>query len=564
MSNKYMIIDERIVNIEGEKSILELVRKAGIDLPTLCYFSDLSRYGACRMCIVEDERGGLVHSCATPPKHGMKITTNSAKLTKHRRMILELILASHCRECTSCEKSGHCKLQSLAERYGITKVRFEDYREDCVVDTSSPSIVRDNSKCILCGGCVRMCSEIQNVGAIDLAFRGSETFVTPEYGKELATTKCVNCGQCAAVCPTGAIVVKNDTEQVWNYLNDPKYHVIAQVAPAVRVAIGEEFGIEVGQSAMNLIVAALRRLGFDEVQDTSFTADLTIMEETAEFLDRFTKGENLPLFTSCCPAWMRYVELNHPELLPNISTCRSPQGMFGSVVKESVRLNPRTDGKTTVICSVMPCTAKKFEAKRPELGKDGVPDIDVVITTQELARMIKQSGIAFADLQPEAADMPYGVVSGAGKIFGVTGGVTEAVIRRVVEDKSSTTLHNIAYTGVRGMEGIKEFTVPVGEAEVRVAVVSGLANAEALIQKLQSGEAKYDIIEVMACPGGCVSGGGQPISGKEEKCLRTEGLYADDTSSELRRSQDNYALDKIYSEIIRGRNHELLHTHHVH
>ncbi len=561
LSNEYMIIDGERVELAGEKNILDVIRKAGIELPTFCYYSELSIYGACRMCMVQDEWGGLVASCSTPPKHNMKVWTNTPKLQKHRKMILELLLASHCRDCTTCEKSGKCRLQELALRFGIKRVRFEYPRKKCDLDESSPAIVRDGSKCILCGDCVRMCSEIQNVGAIDFARRGSRMKVTPAFDRPIAQTGCVNCGQCAAVCPTGAIVVKNETRELWNELYDPEKRVVVQVAPAVRVALGEEFGIASGENVMGKTVAALRKLGFDEIYDTSIAADLTVMEESQELLKRLEEDKNLPLFTSCCPAWVKYAENNYPDLLGNISTCRSPQQMFGSLIKEHYKTAGEADGRKTVVVSLMPCTAKKAEAARQEFVNGGQPDVDYVITTLEFAKMLRECGIVFGELEMEAPDMPFGIASGAGVLFGVTGGVTEAVVRRITDDKSSLALHNISFMGVRGMEGIKEAKVPMGDRVLKAAIVSGLANASALIEAIRSGEEPYDFVEVMACPGGCISGGGQPFSLQSGKVNRAKGLYRVDKLSGIKRSEENPMLLALYNGVLKNKVSRLLHVH---
>ncbi|NFG58972.1 ferredoxin [Clostridium botulinum] len=563
--SKYMIIDGNRVEFDNEKNILDLVRKAGIDLPTFCYYSDLSIYGACRMCVVEDEWGGIIASCSTPPKDKMSIKTNTPKLHKHRKMILELLLASHCRDCTVCEKSGKCRLQELALRFGVKTIRFKNENEKIELDTSSKSIVRDPSKCILCGDCVRMCNEIQNVGAIDFAYRGSNMIVSPAFGKCLGETDCVNCGQCANVCPTGAIVVKSDVKPVWKALYNSKQRVVAQVAPAVRVALGEEFGVKPGENVMDKIVAAMRKLGFDEIYDTSLTADMTIIEESNEFLQKLESGDNkLPLFTSCCPAWVRYVETKHPELIKYVSTCKSPMQMFGSVIKEYFKENDSLEEKETISVAIMPCTAKKAEAAREEFITNGIKDIDYVITTTELCKMINEAGLQFDKIEPESSDMPFSLYSGAGVIFGVTGGVTEAVIRGVVEDKSSKALKEIEFIGVRGMDGVKICEVPFGEKNLRIGVVSGLANAENLIDKIQSGEEHFDFVEVMACPGGCIAGAGQPFSLKEGNKERAKGLYKVDKVTQIKRSQENPVLISLYNGLLKERSKELLHVHYEH
>lgn len=557
MKGQFMTIDNIPVEIKGEKNILELIRKVGIDLPTFCYHSELSVYGACRMCMVENKWGDIEASCSTPPKEGMEIFTNTPKLRKYRKMILELLLSNHCRDCTTCEKNGHCKLQDLAKRFGIKEIRFENTFENREIDKSSVCIVKDKSKCILCGDCVRMCDEVQNVGAIDFVKRGPKMGVGTAFEEPLAESNCVGCGQCSAVCPTGAIVVKNDTSKLWKELSDKDTKVVVQIAPAVRVGISEELGQNDGDNVMGKIVSSLRKMGFDAVFDTSTGADLTVLEETGEFLSRLEKNEKLPLFTSCCPAWVSYVENNHQDIITNISTCRSPMQMFASVLKEHYKHS----SKKVVVVAIMPCTAKKFEAQRSEFKENGVPYVDYVISTQELIQMIQESGIVFSEVEPESVDMPFGVSSGAGVIFGVTGGVTEAVIRRVMDDKSTNTLRALAFNGVRGMEGVKETSITVGDREIKIAVVSGLKNAEDLVQKIKRGESHYDFVEVMACPGGCVSGAGQPFTKAEGKAKRGAGLYEADRMSSLKRSEENPLMMSLYSGILKGKVHDLLHVH---
>ncbi len=556
MSGEFMLIDNIPVEIDGEKNLLSLIRKAGIDLPTFCYYSELSVYGACRMCMVENKWGGMEAACSTPPKAGMEIFTNTPKLRRYRKMILELLLSNHCRDCTTCSKNGECKLQELAQRFGIKQVRFENTAEKPKLDTSSLCIERDSNKCILCGDCVRMCDEVQNVGAIDFMYRGSKMTVGTTFNVPISESKCVGCGQCAAVCPTGAIVVKNDTAKIWKLLNDPAKKVVVQIAPAVRVGIGDKLGQKDGENLMGKIVAALKRMGVDEVFDTATGADLTVMEEANELLSRLETGEKLPLFTSCCPAWIQYAEKNHPELMQNISTCRSPMEMFGSVLKEE---NKQSD-RQVIVVAVMPCTAKKFEAARDEFKENGVPYVDHVITTQELIQMIREAGIVFSELEPEAIDMPFGTQSGAGVIFGVTGGVTEAVIRRLSDNKSVSAMRAIAFNGVRGMQGLKETSIQYGDREVKIAVVSGLKNAENLIKKVQSGETHYDFVEIMACPGGCVCGAGQPIINLEGKKKRSAGIYATDKMCSIKRSEENPVITSLYSGLLKGKVHKLLHV----
>ena len=560
MENKeYMLIDGNPVEINGEKNLLEVIRKAGIELPTFCYHSELSVYGACRMCMVENSHGGMEAACSTVPKAGMEIYTNTERLHKHRKMILELLLANHCRDCTTCQKNGKCRLQELASLFGLESIRFKNLKPEPELDTSSLSIIRDAHKCILCGDCVRMCNEIQNVGAIDFVNRGSKMVIGPAFNEPIANSPCVGCGQCAAVCPTGAIVIRKDTGRVWPELNDKNTKVVAQVAPAVRVAMAKEFGLPENENSMGRITAALRRLGFDEVYDTATGADLTVLEESNEFLQRIEAGENLPLITSCCPAWIQYCEKNHPELMKNISTCKSPMQMFSSVIKAEYANSSRR-----VVCvAIMPCTAKKFECAREEFMHDGVPETDYVITTQELIQMIHKAGIVFDELEPEAVDPEFSTSTGAGVIFGVTGGVTEAVLRRLSTDKSKKALMSIAFNDLRGMKGVKETTIPYGDKEVRIAIVSGLKNAESVIQALKNGE-HFDFIEVMACPGGCVAGGGQPFGTNATKEVRGKALYSADKMLSIKRSEENPLMLSLYDGVLKGRVHELLHVHYNH
>jgi NADH-quinone oxidoreductase subunit G len=556
MNTEFMIIDNMPVEIRGEKNLLDVIRKAGIDLPTFCYYSELSVYGACRMCVVEDHKGTIQAACSTPPQPGMEIRTNTPRLRKYRKMILELLLSNHCRDCTTCEKNGMCKLQELAQRFGIKQVRFHNTSEDSGLDTSSLCIVRDKNKCILCGDCVRMCNEVQNVGAIDFAFRGSKMCVSTAFDEPLANTKCVGCGQCSVVCPTGAIVVRNDTAKLWKELSDKNTKVIVQIAPAVRVGMGRELGSLDGVNVMGRIVAALRRIGVDEVFDTSTGADFTVLEEAEEFQKRLLKGENLPLFTSCCPAWVRYAEQNYPQLVKNISTCRSPMQMFASILKE----HHKDDEKKVVVVAVMPCTAKKQEAARDEFKEEGVPYVDYVITTQELIHLIKEANLVFSEIEPEAVDMPFGTVSGSGIIFGVTGGVTEAVIRRLSDDKSAFALRAIPFKGLRGLQGVKETTIDCNGREVKIAIVSGLKNADNLIKTIQRGERQYDFVEVMSCPGGCIGGAGQPFTSQNGKIQRGAGLYRADKMSNIKRSEENPIIKELYDGMLKGKVHKLLHV----
>lgn len=556
VTKQFMTIDGIPVEIDGEKNLLELIRKAGVKLPTFCYHSDLSVYGACRMCMVEIADGGLEAACSTPPKAGMEIKTNTERLRLYRKNILELLLANHCRDCTTCGNNGKCKLQDLAMRFHIEGVRFPNTAQNAARDNSSLCIERDAGKCILCGDCVRMCSEVQNVGAIDFAFRGSKMVISTAFGMPISQSPCVGCGQCAAVCPTGAIVVRDDAAKVWRALDSADTKVTVQIAPAVRVALGRELNVPDGEHVMGKIVAALRRMGFDEVYDTATGADLTVLEETEELLEHLESGAALPLFTSCCPAWVQYCEKNYPALMEHVSTCRSPMQMFASILKQDGLKSSRKQFHV----AVMPCTAKKFEAARAEFTDRGAPNVDAVLSTQELIRMIKESGVLFDELEPEAVDLPFGASSGAGVIFGVSGGVTEAVLRRISSDKSRGGLLSTAYLGVRGMEGVKEISVPFQGRTLSIAIVSGLKNAGNLIEEILSGSKRYDFVEVMACPGGCVNGAGQPHASGEAKAERGAGLYAADRISCVKRSEENPLVLSLYGGILKGRVHELLHV----
>ena len=466
----HMTIDGRHVEFTDEKNVLTVIRNAGIDIPTLCYVSELSTYGSCRLCTVEDERGKTFASCSEKPRDGMVIYTNTPRLMHYRKLILELLLAAHERDCTTCVVSGGCHLLELAQRLCVDNVRFKNTREPQPIDSSSPAIIRNPNKCILCGDCVRMCSDIQGINAIDFAYRGTDALVTPAFNKPISETECVGCGQCRIVCPTGAITVKNDVIPVMEALADENTIVIAQIAPAVRLALGDLFGMPKGENVMGRIVNIMHRLGFDEVYDTTYGADLTVLEESKEFLERLSSGHDLPLFTSCCPAWVKHCEIKYPELKDHLSTCRSPMGMFGAVIREYYKNPEHNEGKRIVSVAIMPCTAKKEEIIRPESKNKGVQNVDYVLTTEELASMIERSGIVFDKVDIESADVPFGIGSGSGMIFGVTGGVTEAVMRRLNHGHDRTAMADIKESGVRGMEGIKEFTYRYNGRDLHFAV----------------------------------------------------------------------------------------------
>lgn len=555
-----MTIDGQAIEFTDEPNVLSVIRKAGIDIPTLCYHSELSIYGACRLCTVEDDRGKTFASCSEKPRDGMIIYTNTPRLMRYRKLILELLLAAHCRDCTTCIKSGECHLQELAHRMGVHEIRFENVREIQPIDTSSHAIIRDPNKCILCGDCVRMCDNVQNINAIDFAYRGTDAQVIPAFNKKIAETDCVGCGQCRVVCPTGAISIHTNIDEVWEALADKNTKVIAQIAPAVRVAIGDNFGYAKGENVMGKLVGVLHRLGFDEVYDTSYGADLTVVEESKEFIERFTSGEKMPLFTSCCPAWVKYCENKYPEFVPNLSTCRSPQQMFGAVVREYYKDPEKNEGKKIVSVSIMPCTAKKEEILRPESYTNGKQDVDYVLTTTEIVRMIRKSGIVFDKVEIEAADVPFGIGSGSGVIFGVTGGVTEAVLRRLQQGHNRVDMESIKKSGVRGDDGIKVLTYNYNGREIKAAVVNGLANADKVLKQIKNHEAEYDFVEVMACRRGCIMGGGQPVNaGPRTRKARMKGLYDTDVNTQIKKSNENPMILSLYDTLLKGKEHELLH-----
>lgn len=558
---KYMTINNRRVPFENEKNVLTVIRNAGIELPTFCYHSELSTYGACRMCIVEDDRGKIFASCSEEPKDGMLIYTNTPKLQHHRKMILELLLASHCTDCTTCRTNGACILLKLANQLGVNYVRFQNNKPVLPLDDSSPCIVYDPNKCILCGDCVRTCAEIQGLGIIDFVNRGSKMRVSTAFGRPLSETACVGCGQCRVVCPTGAITVNQNIHPVWEALADRNTKVVVQIAPAVRVAIGDKFGLPKGENALGKLVAALKLMGFDQVYDTNFGADLTVVEEAAELVEKIKEGD-LPLFTSCCPAWVKFCEEKYPDLKKHISSCRSPQQMFGAVLKEESRMDTSSDKKKTVVVSIMPCTAKKAEILRPEHYTDGEQNVDYVLTTTEITRMIKEAGIDLAQIKPDAMDMPFGLSSGGGAIFGVTGGVTEAVLRQLIDSYNPDDLEMIKLTGIRGNDGIKEATVTLHGREVHIGVVNGLKNAAIVMDGIRSGEMKFDFVEVMACRSGCIAGGGQPVPVFPKiKDARAEGLYDIDDEKQIKISSDNPFVLSLYDGLLKGKEHKLLHNH---
>ncbi len=566
--SKKLTVDGREVSFTDERNLLEVIRKAGFDVPTLCYRSDLSIYGACRMCVVEIEGRGIQTSCTVPPEEGMKVTINTERTRRIRKVVIELLLKNHDRECTTCERSGSCDLQNLSNKLGVKQLRLGKREEFLPLDESNPSVVRDQNKCILCGACIRACKEIQGHGVLDFANRGSNTIVTPAFKKDLSQVDCIYCGQCVAHCPTAALRIKSDIDRTWKEIHNKDKVVVAQIAPAVRAAVAQKFNLD-PQKTVQLIAAALRRIGFDKVFDTSFSADLTIMEEGTEFVTKFTEKKNLPLFTSCCPAWVRFAEQKYPQYLSHLSTCRSPQQMFGSVIKELLPKELGTTKENIVSVSIMPCTAKKAEAVRPEFQTNNIQDVDIVLTTQELIKMIEEAGIDFAHIEAEEFDSPFGLFSGAGVIFGASGGVAEAAVRTAYELITKKKLEKVTIKEARGINTLKEIILNIEGQEVKIAIVNTLIEAEKLIERLNKGEVYYDMVEVMACPGGCVGGAGQPQlrdccsrSGIQD---RADDLYEIDVALPIHKSHENEDIKKLYKEWLEKPNshsaHKLLHTH---
>lgn len=564
-------VNNKIIEAVPGETILSAVTRAGIKVPTLCYMKDLAPSGACRICVVEvDGMRTLVPSCSYPVQEGMKIHTNSPRAIRARKTVIELLLANHPDDCLYCVRNGNCQLQSLAEEYGIRERHFpSSKKKEHMLDATSPSLIRDQAKCILCGKCVRVCEEVQNVAAIDFVKRGSKTVIAPAFEQSLNVSSCINCGQCVLACPTGALREKSSLRDVEEALQNKDKYVVIQHAPAVSVTLAEEFGLRPGVDINGLMVAALKQIGFKKVFDTSFSADLTIMEEASELVQRVTTGGTLPMMTSCSPGWIKYVEQFYPDLIGNLSTCKSPQQMLGAIIKSYFAEKEGIDPEKIFSVSVMPCTAKKFEAARPEMGRNNIFDIDAVLTTREVARLIKMNGVDFDSLTPEPADLPFGTRSTAGKLFGGTGGVMEAAIRTAYFMITGKELKSLMVEEVRGLKGVKEAKIKVGDLEVGVAVVSGIGNASKLLDEIKAGRRKdLHFIEVMTCPGGCIAGGGQPLSTDMESVkARLQALYNIDHSETLRTSHKNKDVQKLYDEFLKEplghKSHELLHTHYT-
>jgi NADH-quinone oxidoreductase subunit G/NADP-reducing hydrogenase subunit HndD len=570
MDNITVTIDGIEVTVPKGSTVLQAAKAAGIGIPTLCYLENVHAIGACRVCLVEVQGGrGLQASCVYPASDGMVVKTNTPRVRSARRAVVELMLSAHRQECTVCSRSLNCELQKIAKQLGIQESRFDGAKPRQIIDTSTASIVRDSSKCILCRRCVTVCHNVQGVGALFPVERGFESAIVPAMNKELNDVACVLCGQCISVCPVGALQEKDSTADVWRAIADPKKHVVVQTAPAVRAAIGEEFGLPAGSRVTGKMVTALRALGFDKVFDTDFTADLTIIEEGNELLSRLKTGGVLPMITSCSPGWIKFIEHFYPSLLPHLSTCKSPQQMFGALAKTYYAEKAGIDPKDIYVVSIMPCTAKKYECERTEMSSiEDAQDVDAVLTTREAAKMIREMGLDFPNLADGEFDEPLGISTGAAVIFGATGGVMEAALRTVYEVVTGETLASLDFTAVRGLEGVKEATVKVGDLDVKVAVASGLSNARKLMEEIDAGKADYHFIEIMCCPGGCLGGGGQPIPTTDAvREARMRAIYDEDKSMPIRKSHENPAVVALYKEYLieplGRRSHQLLHTHYT-
>lgn len=569
-----LTIDGVRVEVPRNTTILEAAKHAGIDIPTLCFLKDINEVGDCRMCIVEVEgRRGFATSCIQTVEDGMVVHTHTPNVLEARHVILDLIISNHAKDCLTCTRSGNCELQTLATKFNVLNVEFPGEMTKHKIDDLSPSIVRDFNKCILCRRCVAACKNIQKIGAIDCINRGFESCISTVGDHSLNDVNCTNCGQCIQACPTGALHEKETINDVWVKLKDPETYVVVQTAPAVRVALGEEFGMPIGTNVTGKMVTALKRLGFNKVFDTNTGADFTIMEEAYEFIERLKENDNLPMITSCSPGWVKYIEMNYPELLPHLSTCKSPHQMFGALIKTYFAKKEGIEPEKIYVVSVMPCIAKKFERQRAEMKNNGLYDVDNVITTRELARMIKQANIEFEKLEDSKFDNPMGEATGAAAIFGTTGGVMEAALRTAQDVLTGESLENIAFEQVRGTKNIKKAVVNVGGKDIKVAVASGLANAQKIMEEIKSGKADYQFVEIMACPGGCVMGGGQPIKSSkirrevDVRKLRANALYSIDEKAVIRKSHENPVIKKVYQEYLEEpgsyRAHKLLHTHYT-
>lgn len=565
-------INNRKLEVENGSTILESAKKISINIPTLCHMymidgKSRNCKGSCRVCVVEVKgRKTLQAACAVEVTDGMVIKTNSTRVIRARKTIVELLLSTHPNDCLKCNKNLNCELQTLAAELGVDRNRFDGENIGCKIDNSSFAIVRDMNKCILCRRCVTACSDVQNINILTPINRGIKTYISNSFNRPITDTACTYCGQCVAVCPTGALMEVENYSEIWPLLEDENKCVVVQIAPAVRVALGEEFGLSPGSITTKKIVGALKSLGFNSVYDTSFAADLTIMEESNEFINRFNGGKNMPLLTSCCPAWINFVEKNYEESINLLSTCKSPQQMFGSIAKEYLPKYLKVKKENLVVVSIMPCIAKKYEAKREEMNNNGTRDVDIVITTRELAKMIKEAGIDFNNIKDEEFDNPLGESTGAAVIFGSSGGVMEAALRTAYEFLTESTLDNIEFKMLRGLDNIKEATVNINGRDINVAAISSLAKAREVMEEIRLGNCKYDFIEVMACPGGCVNGGGQPLIKSNRKVLkkRINAIYNEDSNNEIRRSHENPMIKKIYEELLIEPNsiisHSLLHT----
>ena len=567
-----LTIDGESIKVKEGTTILQAAKKAGIDIPTLCFLKDINEVGDCRMCIVEVEgRRGFATSCIEKVKEGMVVHTHTPNVLEARRVILDLIISNHHKDCLTCTRSGNCELQVLATKFNVLNVEYPGEMSKHRIDDKSPAIVRDFNKCILCRRCVATCKNVQGIGAIDCINRGFESCISTVGDHSLNDVNCTFCGQCIQSCPTGALHEKESLNEVWVKLKDPDTYVVVQTAPSIRVALGEEFGMDIGTNVEGKMITALKRLGFDKVFDTNTGADFTIMEEANEFVERFKAEDSLPMMTSCCPGWVRYIEENYPELLPHLSSCKSPHQMFGALIKSYYAKKENIDPSKIYVVSVMPCIAKKFERERPEMKNNGLYDVDNVITTRELAKMIKQANINFEKLEDSKFDDPMGEATGAGAIFGTTGGVMEAALRTAQDLLTGKDLDRINFEAVRGGKGIKKATVNIAGKEIKVVAASGLKNARKILEEIKQGKADYQFIEIMACPGGCIMGGGQPIKSSKIRSevdvrkLRAESLYTIDEKSTIRKSHENPVLKKIYKDYLEEpgsyRAHKLLHTH---